>query len=86
MGCPDWAGMGDGERQFCYLQICDVFLHLRKTKPSSVISNKGGGNQRSSPPLKELIFSLNYESNGLGNSLYSVPDCLIPNKSFHVAP
>lgn len=38
------------------------------------------------PSLKELIFSLNYESNGLGNSLYSVPDCLIPNKSFHVAP
>lgn len=41
---------------------------------------------KGSPSLKELIFSLNYESNGLGNSLYSVPDCLIPNKSFHVAP
>lgn len=58
MGCPDWAGMGDGERQFCYLQICDVFLHLRKTKPSSVISNKGGGESKEFPPLKRTNFLL----------------------------
>lgn len=50
-----------------------------KTKPFSVIL-------RIALPSPAPIFSLNYESNGLGNSLYSVPDCLIPNKSFHVAP
>lgn len=71
----------------CYLCICDIIKD--KAKPSSIIPSKREEkkkNQRISPPTKELIFSLNYESNGLGNSLYSVPDCLMPNKSFHVAP
>ena len=86
MGCPDWAGLGDGGDNFCYLRICDIIKD--KAKPSSVIPSKRGKKIKGFPPptLKELIFSLNYESNGLGNSLYSVPNCLIPNKSFHVAP
>lgn len=75
---------------FCYLCICDIIKD--KAKPSSIIPSKREEKKKSKdsppprPPDKELIFSLNYESNGLGNSLYSVPDCLMPNKSFHVAP
>lgn len=85
MGCPDWARLGDGGDNFCYLRICDIIKD--KAKPSLSSPAKGRKKSKDSPPpLKELIFSLNYESNGLGNSLYSVPNCLIPNKSFHVAP
>ena len=75
--------MGDN---FCYLCICDIIKD--KAKPSSIILSEREEKKKSKdfPPPKELIFSLNYESNGLGNSLYSVPDCLMPNKSFHVAP
>lgn len=78
--------MGDN---FCYLCICDIIKD--KAKPSSIIPSKREEKKNQKihhhhPPHKELIFSLNYESNGLGNSLYSVPDCLMPNKSFHVAP
>lgn len=61
-------------------------MHSGKIKPSSVILSKREEIKGFHPPLKELIFSLNYESNGLGNSLYCVPNCLIPSKSFHVAP
>lgn len=76
--------MGDN---FCYLCICDIIKD--KAKPSSIILSEREEKKKIKgfpPPPKELIFSLNYESNGLGNSLYSVPDCLMPNKSFHVAP
>ena len=66
-----------------------AFVTSSKTKQSHPLSSPARGRKKKIkgfPPPKELIFSLNYESNGLGNSLYSVPDCLMPNKSFHVAP
>lgn len=87
MGYPDCAGVGGW---WGTIFVTFAFVTSSKTKQSHPLSSPARGrekkNQRISPPTKELIFSLNYESNGLGNSLYSVPDCLMPNKSFHVAP
>lgn len=49
VGCPDWARLGDGGDNFCYLRICDIIKD--KAKPSLSSPAKGGKKSKDSPPL-----------------------------------
>lgn len=71
-----------GER-FYYILIC--YTALKADKAIVCHPEQDEGESKDFFPLKGLIFSLNYESNGEVTTGALYPTALILSKSFHVA-